>query len=385
LADAQEEAQQHRPVERIAVNKNRLLIAVIVFLGLGGAAAAAVRSRAAETVIEKPSAKLPAIKKDEITSIEIDHPKKGKITLSKANGQWAVSAPLSAKADQSAVDSVVDKLAELEVTGVTATRKENHARLEVDAAQAIHVKVKQGEKTLADLYVGASKSGGTMVRSEGQDSVVSVKGSIRYVFDKDLKSFRDRVILDLDAKDLSGLSLSSAKGNFVFTKAPAAEGAEAKWTQVLAKGEKPIERYSDAKVQSLSSTLGRLRASDFAAPGTTPEAAGLAAPSAVAVLTKGDGSKFTLELGKPDGDAGDYTLRLVGNDVIFKVSKYNAERLLTDAKAFQEAEKKEGAAPEGAPGMPDMAGGGQQIPPEVMRQLQQQLGAHGGMGGGAAH
>jgi hypothetical protein len=107
----------------------------------------------------------------------------------------------------------------------------------------------------------------------------------------------------------------------------------------------------------------------------------LAAPSATAVLTKADGSKASLELGKPDGTSGEYALRLAGNDVIFRISKYNAERLMPDAQAFQEAEKKEGApAPDAPP--PGMAGGGGQIPPEVLRQLQQQL---GGMGGGAPH
>ncbi|MFT3928001.1 MAG: DUF4340 domain-containing protein [Myxococcales bacterium] len=356
------------------MNKNRLLIAVIVFLGLGGAAAAAVRSREAETTIEKPQVSLPTIKKDEITSVEIDNPKKGNVTLSKAEGGWSISAPLAAKADQSAVDALLEKLAELEVTGVTATRKENHARLEVDAAQALHVKVKQGDKQIADLYLGATKSGSTMVRSEGQDAVVSVKGAIRYAFDKDLKSFRDRVILDIDSKDLTGLSINSPKGTFKFEKAA---GPEGKWTQVLAKKEKPIERYSDAKVQSLSSTFARLRASDFAAPDATPESAGLSTPSATVELTKADGSKATLELGKADGAAGETALRLVGNPVIFKISKFTADRFSSDASAFQEPEKKEGAAP-AAPEMPDMAGGGgQQIPPELLRQLQQQLGAQG--------
>src|SRR5690349_2768834 len=109
-----------------------------------------MRSRASETAVEKPTATLPAIKKDDVTSVEILNPKKGNVTLSKVGGNWAISAPLAAKADQSAVDSVLEKLSELEVNGVTATRKENHARLEVDAAQAIHVKVKQGDKQVAD-------------------------------------------------------------------------------------------------------------------------------------------------------------------------------------------------------------------------------------------
>ncbi len=365
------------------MNKNRLWIAVFVLLGLSGAAAFAMRSRTVETTIEKPSATLPPIKKDEVTSVEIENPKKGNVTLTKVEGTWRITAPLSAKPDQSNVDAVLDKLSELEVSQVAATRKENHARLEVDAAQAIRVKVKQGDKQVADLYLGASKGGGTMVRSEGQDTVVSVKGSIRYLFDKELKSFRDRAILDIDAKELTGLSLSSAKGKFVFSKPPAEEGSEAsesKWTQVLAKGEKPIQRFSEAKVQSLSSTLSHLRAADFATPDSSPESLGLSPPSATAVLTKSDGTQITLELGNPDEASGEYALRVSGDEVIYRISKYNAERLTADAEAFQEPEKK-ADPPAEPPPMPDMAGGGGQIPPEVLRQLQQQLGGQAGMAG----
>jgi hypothetical protein len=361
------------------VNKNRLLIAVIVFVGLGGAAAAAMRSKEAETTLEKPSASLTAIKQDQVTSLEIQNPKKGNVTLSKQDGKWKVTAPVQASADQSAVESMLDKLSELEVTGVAASRKENHARLEVDPAQAIRVIAKQADKPLLDLYLGASKSSGTMVRSEGQDAVLRLKGSMRYAFDKELKMIRDRVILDIESKDLTAVSISSPKGTFKFEKTT----PEAKWTQVLAKGEKPIQRFSDAKVTSLTSTLARLRAADFAAPEDTAETTGLDKPQATAVLTKADGSTSTLELGKEVGGNQEYFLRLSGNEQVFRVSKYNAERLMADASSFQEAEKKEGASAEAPPAMPDM-GGGQQIPPEVLRQLQQQLGAQG-MGGGSPH
>jgi hypothetical protein len=365
------------------VNKNRLWIAVIVLVGLSAAVATAMRSRESDTSLEKPNASLPGLKKDDITSIEITNPKKGNVTLSKQDGTWSVSAPLAAKADQSAVDSLLDKLTDLEVSGVAATRKENYARLEVDAAQAIEVKVKGGDKQLADLFIGASKGGGTAVRSADQDVVALAKGSIRYAFDKELKLFRDREVLDLDCKDIGALSVSSSKGSFKFEKPAAKEGesGDPKWSQVLAKGEKPVPHFSANKVGSLCSSLAHLRAADFVAPGESAENTGLASPSSTVVLTKSDGSSVTLELGKQQTGSDEYALRLVGNDVLYRITRANADRMQPDAAAFEESAPPAAGAPPGGglpPGMMGGGAGGQQIPPEVLRQLQQQLGQQAG-------
>ncbi len=342
------------------MNKNRLWIAVVVLLGLGGAAASAMRSREAETEITKPNASLPALKTDDITSLELQIPNKGSVSLSKQDGTWNVVAPLSAKADQAAVTSMLEKLAALEVKGVAASRKENHARLEVDEAQGLRVKVSAGDKLLADLLIGANKGGNTMVRVDGADEVLSVKGDFRYLFNKELKLLRDRVILNVEPKDVMGLTLSSAKGSFKFQK------VEGKWTQTLAKGQKAIARFSEPKLQTLVNTLARLNAADFAEATETPEALGFGAPAATAVLSMADGTTHTLELGKESG-SNEFALRLVGNEVIFRIAKYNADRFLVDASAFQDSEDKPAAQAQAPAGL-DPA---KELPPEVLRQLEQ--------------
>jgi len=324
-----------------------------------------------DTTEAKPTVTLPKLKKDEITGIEIIKPDKTDLVLTKADNTWNLSAPVAAKADSSAVDSVIEKLTDLEVSDVAATRKENHKRLQVDAETGLHVKVKGGDKVLADLWIGASKTGGTMLRVDGQDVVVAVKGSIRYAFDKEVKMFRDRVVTDIDPKDLSGIAIESAKGKFKFDK------PEEKWVQP--KGEKPIEHFSDSKVQSVVSTAARLRASDFAPASESVEAAGFNAPTAKVTLFKKDGSNVVVEVGK-EVAGSDYFLRVVGNPVVYRISKYTGDRLMPELKAFQEEEKKPGDQAAAPPGMPPGMGGpgGGQIPPELMQQLQQQMAAQGG-------
>jgi hypothetical protein len=353
------------------VNNNRLLIAIVVLAVLAGALASQLRTHEASTSLEKPKLTLPELKRDEITKVEIDNPdKKLKVTLTKQDKVWQLTAPLSAKADSAAAEAVLDKLTDLKVAASVASHKESHARLKVDAAQAIHVKAFAGDKALLDVYVGETKATGTMLRKEGEDAVVAVRGSIRYAFDKELKYLRDRVITDVDPATLKAASLVSAKGSFKFETPEAG-----KWAQ--AKGEKPIKDFADSKVDGLMLAFARLRADDFAEPGATPESTGLSAPQATLVLTPKEGAEIKLELGQLDPSQSNYFLRASGSPVLFRVAKYSGDRLLADAAAFSEPPKKPGEESANAPrGMP-VAGGGD-LPPEILKQLQQQ-----GMMGGA--
>ncbi len=357
------------------MKNNRLLIALVVLIGVGALAVTASRSHQAETTLEAPVEKLPTIKKEDLTEVEIVKPSKETIKLAKQGGAWKLVQP-PANADMTAVDSVLDKLTTLDITGVAATRKENHAKLQVDDGTALRVKAKAGDKLVLDLFVGASKNGNTMVRLDGKDTVLIAKGGLRFAFDKEAKMFRDRVITDIDSNELTGLVVESTKGSFKFDKAGTA------WKQ--AAGQKPIKDFSDAKVQSLASTLSRLRAADFAEPTVSPDAAGFSVPDAKVTLTGKTGAPTVLELGKQHPNGTEYYARVSGKDIIFRISKFTADRMISDASAFAEDKKEEGKDGAGAPGMPTgmMPPGGEgapsQIPPELMEQLQRQLANQGG-------
>lgn len=353
------------------MNNNRLLIAIVVLAVLGGVLASQLRSHQSSSSVAKPTVTLPKIKRDDITKVEIDNPeKKLKVTLVKQGSAWALSAPLVAKADTAAAEAALDKLSDLEVAAIAASRKENHTRLGVDPAHGLHVKAFAGDKLLLDAYLGEAKSSGTMLRLEGQDVVVATRGSIRYAFEKELRYLRDRTITELDPATLKALSLVSAKGSFKFEK------PDAKWVQ--AKAEKPIKDFADSKVESLASSFAKLRATDFAEPGATAESTGLSAPQATLVLTPKEGAEIKVELGKADPTNTDYFVRSSQSEVLFRISRYTGDRLIADAAAFSEPPKKPGEeqAANANKGMP--VGGGGSLPPEILKQLQQQgmMGGH---------
>jgi hypothetical protein len=83
-----------------------------------------------------------------------------------------------------------------------------------------------------------------------------------------------------------------------------------------------------------------------------------------------DPNAIVLELGAATDQAGELYLQRKGETTIYVVSQYLADRLQPDANAFQTPE-----AP-ATPAMPMAPPGAQQqpqLPPEVMRQLQEQI------------
>jgi hypothetical protein len=351
------------------------MIAVVVLLLLAGALISRQRARQSATGVEKPTATLPKLGREQITKVEIDNPdKKLKVTLvkepakegSKDAPRWNITAPLAAKADGAAAEAIIDKLSDLQVASIAATRKENHERLAVDAAHGVHVKAYGGDKLLFDAYIGNSKSGGTMVRQEGEDVVVAARGTIRYAFEKELKFLRDRTVSDVDPASLKAAVISSAKGTFKFERP---EGG--KWQQ--AKGEKPIKDFEPSKVDGLVSAFAKLHAVDFNDPAESEESAGLKAPLASLVITPKEGAEVKYEIGKLDAGASEYVLRASVSPLVFRISRFTGDRLIADGPSFSEPPKKAGEEPKGMP----VAGGGN-LPPEILQQLQQQ-----GMMGGA--
>jgi hypothetical protein len=370
------------------IKRYRLLIAGVVLLAMAAATYFAVTTRTGETpVAENEVPTLPEIDRDAITQIEIRRPEDdAPIRLVRDGSNWRLAAPIEAAAARTAIDTALDKLADLEVIRVAARQASNHERLEVDAEHGVRVTARAGEQTVIDFWIGAFRGGNTLIRLEGQNDVLAVRGSIKFAFNKAVRDWRDRAILDIEANDVREATFTSTNGTFRFRK-----NGES-WEQVLdapAEGQPApagIERFSGSRVGTSIGGLARLRASDFAAPDVTRESAGLGEGAGRVVFVSGEGESaqtVTLLVGNEVQDGNRYVMR-EGDATIYVVSRFMAERMMPNTAAFQEPEPgAEGAAPaEPAGEMPGMPGGGGQIPPELMRQIQQQL-QQQGLGGAA--
>lgn len=346
--------------------KNRIAVGGVAFFVLLGVTLWAVKSRDRQPT---GSGEVPSIEldKEAITSLEITRPENERVVLSSIDGVWRVTEPLDAAADQNNAEAALNRLADLNIARVVATKPENYARLQVDDANAVHVIAKAGEETLVRLVVGKYGNGMTMLRIDDHTEVFGATGSLRYAFDREVKSWRDRMVVRVDAANVQAIRFESANGTFEFQREGdgwvAVEGAEA------------LEDFDSKQVTGSLSTAARLTASDFAPEDTSPARAGLTEPQATVKLTLADDpNPIVLELGQSTDQAGELYLRREGDPTIYVVSTYLADRLRPDAKSFGTPEAP--PAPAQAPAMPGMPpGGGQQpqLPPEVMRQLQEQI------------
>lgn len=344
--------------------KNRIAIGAVAFCVLLGLTVWAMRARNEQP---RDSEELPSLEldKEAITSLEVIRPGHEPVVLSKSDGAWRVSAPLDAAADQTNVESALNRLADLRIKRVVATRHENYARLQVDEASAVRVIVKAGDDVLTELRIGKYGNGMTMVCVGDRDEVFGASGSLRYAFDRELKAWRDRRVVNVEVDDVQSIRFVSPNGTFQFQR----DGQG--WT--IVEGRKALGEFDPKQVNGIVATAARLTASDFAMDEISPARAGLTEPGATVTLTLAtDENPIVLELGDSTRESGEVYLRRQGNDTLYLVSTYLADRLQPSATAFNQPEAP--AAP--PPAMPSPVPGGEQqpqLPPEVMRQLQEQI------------
>ncbi len=368
--------------------KNRIAIGSVIFVALLGLTLWAVASRdQVRDSAERPTLE---IDRESVSSIEIARPKDGGtdlVILSKTDGDWRVTVPLEAEVDATSVEAALSRLASMRVAGVAATRPENYARLEVDDAQAIKVVVHTGEANAPlTLRFGKYGNGNTMVRIDDRTEVFSVDGSVRYPFDKDLDSWRKRQVTELAIDEIQRVTFNSPNGVFGFYR------NEGSWEPVATQAR--IKDFDPNQVEGLVSTAARLTATGFAPSEVSSARAGLGGPNATVTLEviepSGAGSggepgsapseleteTVVLEIGDETTAGTEFFLRRQGDQTVYVVSKYLADRLRPTGAAFEKMAEPPPPPAGGAPlGAPPGAPPGQQpqLPPEIMQQIQEQL------------
>lgn len=327
----------------------RLIAAVAVFAVLLVAVLVVANRQGPEDASdEEPiGPPLPEISKDDVTRLQVLHPDGSDVVLTRTDGGWRLTAPLEAAANDNLVELALNKLAEMPGadTGIAATKASNHERLEVAESNGTQVIIQAKGEKLAHLFVGAYKGGNTMVRLAGQEPVHAVKGSLASNFEREVDDWRDKRIVDRTATDVKELHFESDNGTFLFVR-----GDDDQWK--LAEDQAETEEWDPAQVQSIASTLARMRAVGFAEPHVTREMAGLGEGSSTATLlmqAEGeDPARIVLRLGNALESNERFYLVREGRNPIFVISKHLAERVAPKAETFKKPEAPEGKEP--APG-----------------------------------
>ena len=419
---------------------NRLLIAALVVIVLALGVFFALRSEETVTTSEDRPSPLTKIDTAEVTKIVLEgnvgkgedrHKQYIVLTRGEAEGDsdpvWNMEEPVKTDAHQQAVKTLLEKVGSLRVIDVASEMATSHEDLEVTENTGIRVQVFGGEDRIAHYIVGKSTGGNTMLRLPDQDIVYRVQGSLRYVFGKRTADWRDKRVFDLERDQIGWIELRNETGVYAFARdiseddsewtmesidavapPPEEEEEEEEEGDSKAKTKRPpakapakaapervttIERFDQAKVRSIVTSLARLRCTDFH-DGDVEEEMGFEDDGQTRVsfrVGRGDNAKtYVLLVGHQRDDRSNYARR-EDADQVYLLTKHMAKRFHVDATSFQKRRPGEpgkappslggGGMPFGPGGMPGgMPGGGMpfgpggsKIPPEMLKAAQEQM------------
>jgi hypothetical protein len=307
----------------------QILIAVVVLAGLGAAVYFQQKKDAKIGVETISSAELPTVAgTEDLDKFEITNGEKGQVVLEKKEDKWWVVKPVSALGNQTNIKQMVDNLKELKVTDLVAANATDDVKksYELDPSKAVHVVgYKAGDKKVDD-YFGKSGGRGEMMMIEGKPNVYSASGYAVYMYNRDVKGWRDTEIFKFDDATANTALIENSHGVISFTK------ANDKWVGTF-KGQ-PIERFDEDKVKALLMNFKNLNAEDFG-EGKSLSDTGLDKPEGTVTFTlKDNAGKFVVHVGNVSTGTSRFALK-DGSEQIYVIGSMPSDFATTDISKFQ--------------------------------------------------
>lgn len=213
--------------------------------------------------------------------------------------------------------------------------KTEYAKYQVSDELATHVVISKDNGTVLDAYFGENGGRGQMTRFAGKDGVYAVKGYSDYLFNRDLKGWRDLSLFKFEEADATNVNVDNENGSFVFAKS----GSD--WTGKFkpAKGGAlaDIPRFDPAKVSDLVRAYRSLNADNVAPAGKSATDLGLDKPSATVVITLKDGGKREVKVGA-NAEGSSRWVSVSGKSDFYSISSWAADWALAEQKKFQKEE-----------------------------------------------
>ncbi len=253
------------------------------------------------------------------------------IELVKKGEDWRVARPSDASANSANVKSLLDNLKTLKVSELIDAGKGSYDKYEVADGKGLHAVFTKGGATVLDAWFGENGGRGQMARIAGKDGVYAVKGYSSYLYDRELKGWRDTAIFKFEDTAATAVTIDNEHGNFAFAK------SGEKWT-AKHKG-RDLEKFDEAKVKDLLRAYKGLTADGFADKEKTPADLGLDKPTATLVITLNDGAKREVKVGST-AEGSSRWVQATGITDLVSISSWAADWATAEPKKFQTAEEK---------------------------------------------
>jgi hypothetical protein len=277
---------------------------------------------------------------EDIARIEVRGDDGEEIAMERQADRWVIITPITYPANQTTVQSLLDKVGELSVTNLVSSNSANHDLYEVGVDSGTLVRLlggRDGSRRLLTFYIGGITTdiSGTYIREFGTDEVYAASGLLRGYFNKTLSAWRDRTILTLPQNEVTALSVASEEYTFLVARRGLLPGGpDAAWV-VQASGE--IVAADSTLAERLLSSVANLSASDFPPAGTEANIDWEVPTTRIEMtLSTGDRVGMTV-IPVPDDQSRSY-VRKDGDDTVFIVYRSTLDSIVRDPESLKAGE-----------------------------------------------
>jgi hypothetical protein len=266
------------------------------------------------------------------TKIEVKSPSK-ELSLERKEEGWLISDTDGFIADPNLVDNTLTTVKNFTRENIASNNPEKQKPFEVNQEKGVEVKVSDADqKMLAHFYIGKTGPSffSTYLRKEGSNEVILAQGAVKPTFDKTIKNWRDKTILNFLPGTTTQLTLKTLTEEIELQK-----DEEGKWQ--ITKPEKA--KAKEEEVDTIENTLASLKADDFAEDYDLKKYQ-LDKPQISITAILEDKEEKRILIGKKDEEKSQYYLKNQAKKTIFLVGKYQIDKMNKTLQDLKEEDKK---------------------------------------------
>lgn len=292
-----------------------------------------IKHKGQEKAAKEEAEKIVRIAKDKVVDIDIESKKNGKIAVRKPGKEWILSAPVTTKADEAAVDRLLTSAAGAKSERIIAEKNVKWEEYGLDKPE-LTVLIATPEKKLRLLFGGLNPSKTSYYLRVGDDPrLFLVADTLKNSMDKSTFDLREKTVLGIAPEDVDRIAFK-AKGKDTELKR---EGSD-KWRMV-----KPEQfRVKSAMLNKTLIDLTNLQAEGIIDdPKKEGDPYGLEQPEEEVILA-GKKLEQTLLVGKEAkggkgiGASGTRYARIKGREPVYEIDVSTLAPLQADPKVMRD-------------------------------------------------
>src|SRR5215475_4697458 len=205
---------------------------------------------------EAPDKSRPAFKfnREDVTSVSIVRKGQTAVNLENQNNKWVIAQPISAAADESALNSLVGSIVSARIENEFAPSGGDLKQYGLaEPAVKLEIKLKNGETHRVEIGSKDQFDTSAYVKIDGSQNVATVSSGLLTNADKSINDLRDRSVLGATLYELSSVKLVNEDGSYELEK------KEGEW-KIKSSSDAPAD---DTQVNNMLSELGGARATEI--------------------------------------------------------------------------------------------------------------------------